>query len=158
MQNKSRAFTLIELLVVVLIIGILAAVAVPQYTKAVEKARATEAMVMMRAIADANKRYYLANGSYATVVSDLDIEIPGEDSDYNQRKKTKHFKYGAKSYTEDDYIAVAQRLPTETNYVLLLDKVGGMWCKAYSTEGVKNCKTLGATDATKTGTLYEVKG
>ena len=76
MQNKSRAFTLIELLVVVLIIGILAAIALPQYQKAVAKSRATEAMMMLQAIRQAEEVYYLANGSYTNDLHNLDIAVP----------------------------------------------------------------------------------
>lgn len=72
----KKGFTLIELLVVVLIIGILSAVALPQYTRAVEKSRATQAMTLVKAIADAQKVYYLANGTYATKFEDLDIDMP----------------------------------------------------------------------------------
>ncbi len=59
---KSRAFTLIELLVVVLIIGILAAVALPQYTKAVEKSRVSEMLQMVSSLEKALEVYVLENG------------------------------------------------------------------------------------------------
>ena len=77
-RNNSRlkGFTLIELLVVVLSIGILSAVALPQYEKAVNKARAAEAWTYAKAFADAQKIYYLSNGGYTTDLSQLDIEMP----------------------------------------------------------------------------------
>lgn len=76
----KRGFTLIELLVVVLIIGILAAVALPQYTKAVEKSRMVEGISLLRAAAQAQKLYLLANGQYAENFEDLDFTFPGHVS------------------------------------------------------------------------------
>ncbi|WP_428897947.1 prepilin-type N-terminal cleavage/methylation domain-containing protein [Parelusimicrobium proximum] len=69
----KKGFTLIELLVVVLIIAILAAVALPQYTKAVEKSRATEALVNGKAIRGAIDRYVLANDAAPTDLAQLDV-------------------------------------------------------------------------------------
>ncbi len=81
MQTKNNVgFTLIELLVVVLIIGILAAVALPQYTKAVEKSRATEAMQILGDLATAESIYYMTNGAYTANAGVLDLEFPNTDT------------------------------------------------------------------------------
>ena len=75
-RTATTGFTLIELLVVVLIIGILSAVAVPQYEKAVEKSRATQAFTLLKSLYAAQASYYMANGRYATSFDDLDVEMP----------------------------------------------------------------------------------
>lgn len=81
-NGVSNAFTLIELLVVVLIIGILAAVAVPQYQKAVYKSHATEALIMLKTLAQAQETYYLANGKYTSDIEELDISSPAQTKNY----------------------------------------------------------------------------
>lgn len=73
---KNSAFTLIELLVVVIIIGILAAVALPQYQLAVEKSRVLKLLPLMKSIAQAKQRYILATDQYTGDVDLLDIDFP----------------------------------------------------------------------------------
>ncbi|WP_424244777.1 prepilin-type N-terminal cleavage/methylation domain-containing protein [Elusimicrobium posterum] len=155
----KKGFTLIELLVVVLIIGILASIALPQYTKAVEKSRAAEAFIMLKNITDAANRLYLQNGSYTlTNYGDLDLDFPGA---VGGNLPTKYYIYQINqagggifrvtafrsnngkfpTLSEDGGLAKTQRI----NIVYRLTD-GGIPVKTCTDENSKkNCKSLGAT-------------
>ena len=74
MKNKN-GFTLLELLVVVLIIGILAAIALPQYKTARDKAVIVSFLPMIKAIKDAEEIHYMTHGQYKREFDTLDIDI-----------------------------------------------------------------------------------
>ena len=82
--GRLSGFTLIELLVVVLIIGILSAVALPQYQKAMLRSRYAQTQILARNLYDAAQRYYMANGEYAPDLTALDIQLGGTLSANNR--------------------------------------------------------------------------
>ena len=148
--TTARGFTLIELLVVVLIIGILASVALPEYNKAVEKSRAAEAINVVRAIKVANEAYFMANGSYSNDLNDLDIQIPGKDGNYNSvpRKESSLFSFAASANVGGvgNVVALGNRFPLATKYIIFaLPNRDNFYCKFYGPEGETLCKSLGST-------------
>lgn len=75
-KNTERGFTLVELAVVVVIIGILAAFAVPKFLNSVERSKAAEAFNYLSTVQTAQERYHARQGSYAPAMANLDVDLP----------------------------------------------------------------------------------
>lgn len=123
MKINIKGFSLLELLVSILIIGILAAVALPQYRRAVEKSRMTEAIIILREIAEMHQNYYMIHGEYlgSNGIDKLDIEIPGSINS-EKRLATDTFVYSPNVCNttcsgNEPYLAYAKRISTKNNTV-----------------------------------------
>ena len=159
-RDKNGGFTLIELLVVVLIIGILAAIALPQYETAVEKSRAVEAFVNMKHARNAWNLHYMTYGTADSLPRAQDImELSGGRwSDDGHRYCTKNFIYEMEdqTYISAHRCRIKQACDTcqsfhtvDQDYELYVETMhsGETWqdhdqCQAYTDKGYKVCKSL----------------
>lgn len=150
---ENAGFTLIELLVVVLIIGILSAVALPQYTAAAEKARAAEAVANIKAMTDAASLFILENPSSSrTCFSEFGVtELAGgawTDGWY----QTKYFEYQGLCIANGKGTMDIHRRDGKYSFWVTNEGIGvcegaeGRWCKSCSTQltdiGRKICRGL----------------
>ena len=150
-QTNKKGFTLIEILVVVLIIGILAAIAVPQYKKAVAKADLHKGVSLVESIYQAQQAYYLAHGDYAIDIDDLDVSIPKDSSCTKTQVTGASFykcDYGAIGFW--DGIANVQYQTKDGNLGYLhflkdmtIFEAGKRYCYADSATAAEVCKNLG---------------
>ena len=146
MTSEAGGFTLIELLVVVLIIGILSAVAVPQYQLATDKARYMEMVTVGKSLAQAVEMYYMSNGSYPNWWADLDIEIPG-----CTESSTSKYNLYCKNFTIDlnDATFVVWSSKTNSsevygrlNYYFGNGSMGRFRCFSSVSRGKRLCRSL----------------
>ena len=135
----KKGFTLIELLATVMIIGILAAIALPQYTRTIEKARASEAFVLLKTLADAQTRYLQANPTEIGIckkahVLAADVDMKGGTWDTSHECDwfvTKHFVY---TLRDANGKIVAYRTNDPANPFNSLYKIG------ISVDGTRDCR------------------
>ena len=110
LYNKNRGFTLIELLVVVLIIGILAAIALPQYQKAVVKSRVMEGLVNLRSLGKAVEFCQMEHGSSGKYTvecqkfSNLPISLGEVDEKSGAVSMTEYFDYRPNDIDQTDHV------------------------------------------------------
>jgi len=102
----KKAFTLNELVVVVVIIGLLAGIGYPQFTKAIERAKRVEGVVLLDNVRTSQFRYALSSGSTSDKIKDLDIVI--DNLKYFDVKSLKLYKVSISG--KDKPIASIKRL------------------------------------------------
>ena len=78
-MKHRGGFTLLELLMVVIIIAILASIALPQYFRAAERSRASEALQIMATIRGSELRFKALDPAnlYTIALANLDVDVPG---------------------------------------------------------------------------------
>ena len=139
MKNKikNKGFTLIEMLVVVLIIGILAAIALPQYKMAVEKSRAAEVLMNLAIIKREMEGYIMVRGiptSGSVNFKDIaTVELSGGEWNKRSQYQTEFFNYILFIDERGSYIEIYRRPSWEYD----------VYCTQYEQQGYNNDSPMG---------------
>ena len=78
--NQKFGFSLMELMVTLIVMGVLAALAIPKFSFSIEKSKLVEGIQIVTAVLSSQIAYNYENQAYADALSDLDVEIPASNN------------------------------------------------------------------------------
>ena len=154
-MNKKLGFTLIEVLTVVMILSILTAFAVPQYTKSIQRANAANALISVKTIFDSAKRRKSTSSSWPTNFNELDVEL----ADIDSRNVMGEFSYSLDAANETvSACRTANNAPSDSTFCITAhyrrNGIRDVYTCTYATEKFQYlCESLG----TCTGTVCIIK-
>ena len=129
MNETQKGFTIVELVITMVIVSILSIVSIPIYQHYIERARLTEAISILRTIADANTMYFIERGQWCNDIRELPVQLEGEiiSADGAWRIQNKNFIYACVGEESDDTIATVNRAAYHGRYWISMRAATGRY-------------------------------
>jgi len=144
-QKLKKGFTLIELMVVIVIIGILAAIAIPKLFGMSAKAKASEVGPAASTYIKLQQAYTIETGKNPGTAEDIGYSLPGTISSDKKSSTTSNFTYNAATGGSWTAVASGTWLPTSDCSTEGSGGSVGTWAITFSSSAIQagnGCKSL----------------